>query len=134
MSETMTLVSRDTLLATAKRRFAEVTIEGLGTLRIRSLSAGDSSKIEADTYADNKKKEGSGIAKWKARHIAAAVVDEQGNRLFADKEIDTIQSFDRATVDAIYDAVAKHCGIDNETSEDAEKNSEATHDDYLPSN
>lgn len=112
---------RDRFLQAAKRRFEDVEIAGLGPVRIRNLSEGERSKIEAATHVDNQKESGSGTARWKARMILATVVDEENKPVFSEADLNTVMAIDAAVSDPLYDAIVRHCeaGV---TPEEQEKN------------
>lgn len=112
---------RDRFLEAAKRRFTEVEIAGLGLVRIRNLSEGERSRLEAATHTDNQKEPGSGTAKWKARMIISAVVDDENQPVFNDSEIGIVLAMDAAISDPLYDAITSHCES-SVTTEEQEKN------------
>ena len=105
----MTTTIRDKFLELGKRRFKEVEIDGLGTVRIRNLNCGERDAIETQTVAENKDSPGAGNAKWKARFIAACVVNEQGAPEFDGNSLGIIQAIDAVVADQLYEEIVDHC-------------------------
>ena len=111
-----TTTIRDALLASCKRRYTEETIEGLGTVRLQSLTELERAKVEV-AARDN-------ASVLRGMLIAMSLVDDEGNRLFGDGEVDTILAMDSRLTLRVSDVVLAHIGKDK--TEDAVKNSETT--------
>lgn len=122
------LISRDALLGAAVRRFAVVEIEGLGNVRIRSMTELERSRLEASIRDKKGNLSSSRMVDLKCRMIVDSVVDENGNPLFTNRDIDQIRQQDSKVTNALVDAIQKHCGWSDEDLEDLEKNSDATAD------
>ena len=133
----MTLATKDQLLdklGNAKRRYREVTLPVSGlAVRIRSLTEGELSAYQRRMFA----KGGRGfdpIALQSAnrRLFVQCLVDDEGNRQFADHEADKLADMDAADASVLYEACTEHCGIDRADVGDLAKNSVATPGDSSP--
>jgi tRNA A37 N6-isopentenylltransferase MiaA len=101
---------RDRLVESIRRRYLEVEIDGLGTVRLQSLSEGDYSRVEDAKPEDRR-----------PLLVARTLVDSAGDRLFADEDVDTISEMDFAVVHAIAERAMLHCRTQT-TVENAVKN------------
>lgn len=93
---------RHKIFAAKHRRYADVDVHGFGTIRVQSLSEKERSSLEVAAGQDP--------ASLRSRMIAAAIVDQDGNRVFSDAEVDQIGEVDFRVTLALADAVAEHCG------------------------
>lgn len=92
---------RDSLLATVgRRRYAEHEIEGLGLVRVQSLTERERSEFER--LADTKPEEA------RAFLITRALVDEEGRRLLSDTDVANVLEMDSAVTIAIGALVLRH--------------------------
>lgn len=89
---------RDRLLQTVKRRYTVKELDGVGPVRFQSLTEKD--------YGDIDKAEREGNDR--AMLIAKSVVDDNGDRVFADTDIELIKSFDLAYINALALAATEH--------------------------
>jgi hypothetical protein len=104
---------RDKLLATCnKRRVASYNVDGLGEVRLQSLTELERASVEKTANEDT--------TKLRAMLIAYSMVDEDGNRLFSDDEIGTVLAMDSRFTLPLSTAVLNHVGRDS--TEDAVKN------------
>lgn len=122
MSEGNGLFSRDALLGPAKRRFATVEIADLGKVRIRSLTEGERSRIEASMCGKDGKPSLSKMLDLKCRFIVDCVVDADGNQLFSNSDISSIRQQDSRITNALVEAIEAHCGWSERNLESIEKN------------
>jgi len=110
-----------------KRRFGEVDLPILGvTVRFQSMTEDEYSQYESAVLA----LKGGGLRKAKLedanrRFLVLCLVDGDGNRLFADKQVDEFKKWDMADIKILYKACSEHCGISESDIEDLVKNSDA---------
>lgn len=109
---TTQLSLRDKLLKTCVRRYTRRDVDGIGSVRVQSLTELERATVEAIASQDPKK--------MRAMLIVQSLVDEDGNRLFSDKEVDSVLQMDSRVSIALSDVVLDHIGRDK--SEDAVKN------------
>ncbi|MEO1063749.1 MAG: hypothetical protein AAFZ07_20215 [Actinomycetota bacterium] len=105
----MTTLTRESLLAPAKRRYRYVPlpIKG-GTARIRSLTQLEREKYEADIVDPKSNRPRSDAD----RHLLVrCLVDEEGERLFGDDETRLLADNDAGDLALVYAACVEHCGL-----------------------
>lgn len=76
---------------------------------IRGMTGAERETFEEDVqkYRD----EGQSIKAVRARLVATCAVDEDGNRIFTDDHIDTLNAKSAAVLDRLFDAVLSMSGI-----------------------
>ncbi len=126
MSEGNGYATRDAFLGPAKRRFTEAEVEGLGKVRIRSLTELERSKFEASMRAKNGEVSNLKLVDMKARLIVLCVVDGDGNPLLTHRDIDQILQQDSEVTNEVVDQIQEHCGFTKSDIEELEKNCAAT--------
>ena len=123
MTTTNGFIGKQQLMETGQRRYAEVIVPGLGKARIQSLTELERSRIEYSLiYSDDEEERAKAACEIKARWIAAALVDGDGNRIFADHETEMINQFDSRVVNVLADAIIAHCGVSKKDREALAKN------------
>ncbi len=132
MSEGNGFITRDALLGVAKRRYATVEVDGLGKVRIRSLTELERSRIEASLRDKKGNLSGNRMIDLKCRMIVETLVDGDGNLLFTNADIERIRQQDSKVTNTLTDAIQAHVGFTDEDMEDLEKNCEPTADANSP--
>ncbi len=110
------------LLGATVRRFATVPIEGVGKVRFRSLTELERSRMEASIRDKRGQVSGSKMLDLKCRMIVETVVDDNGNPVYSNSDIERIRQQDSKITNAIAEAAQAHVGISDEDLEDLEKN------------
>jgi hypothetical protein len=115
--------------AIAKRRkTAEVSVEGLGVVRIRALSAGAVVRFQADVK--KAASEGTPEDELSFPLIARSWINGDGEPLYPEAEGEAIaRELDPESFKTIVKAVLKLNGMSEDAIEDAEKNSGASRGD-----
>lgn len=116
----MSTNTRDNLLATTRRRYTVCELPGIGAVRIQSISELDRAKIEQVAAQD--------ITRMRAQLLALTLVDDEGARLFADSELDTILAMDSRVTNELSSRAMEHVGTQDGTDE-LVKNLQKTPDD-----
>lgn len=93
-------IEREQFAAYRKRRFKKVTIGDGHEIRIQSLTAGELHGIGAAPAEEQN-----------GRMIAAAIVNDDGKRLFADAEHEIFSEMDAAFVVPLVSAINEHLGL-----------------------
>jgi hypothetical protein len=99
------------LFAKAKRRYTEVdgvriqSLTELEKINVRGLW----SKRAKELPKDDKVAESEHVDRMNAELLVLTLVDESGNRLFADNEISEVQTLDSVMFDTLADAAYEHC-------------------------
>ncbi len=118
--------------ARGARRFKDVDVPLLGTVRARSITASEYVGIEAAlTRAGLAAKNGKPkqhkqlLADAYCDLLVLVYVDEAGNPLFADTDEtrQMLKKLDAAVSQTLVDAAMRHCGLDEEDLEDLAKKS-----------
>ncbi len=117
----MSIATRDALLSKVERRFKTVTVDGVD-YRLRSLTAAEFARVQGVTFEAQqaKEKRGEMFAKANAMAIRMCLVDDEGEPLLIDSDIEKLQCIDHGTFEKLADA----CGelINNVNPEEAAKN------------
>jgi hypothetical protein len=93
------------LFAALKPKAAEVTVDGVGAVRIAQLSVAEVEAIRKLTEKDEAKKD-LGL-----RFVIKAVVDEDGQPLFADSDLEDLRATSNTAMEALATEVLKHNGL-----------------------
>lgn len=104
-----------------------------GTVRLAELSSRDRSIIEATTIGVKGQAVQIRIEAFKTlreRVVAAAMVDDQGIRLYKDTELDALGKKSGQVVERLFDIVQDLSGMTPKAAQDAEGNSEGTQTGY----
>lgn len=114
--------------AARRRKTSEVEVEGVGTVRLRALSAGDAQRFQSDVQKCTTA--GRDAEELAFPLIARSWVDENNDLWLPEAEgIELARSLDPETYNAIAKAVLALNGLDVTAVDDAEKNSEASRGD-----
>ena len=122
------MIDREQFLAAAARprRFQNVTIPGLGEVRIRSLRERERSKFEAMNLDENGKPNLERLLDAKRRLIVMSVVDAEGSPILTAEDVDALADLDSGIVSRLCDEISKHSGITATDLEALSGNSDAT--------
>lgn len=97
------MLNRDAILAANDRRTAVVDVpEWGGSVTIAELSGKDRDAFEA-AFMDESKR----FVNLRARMVAISVVDEQGNRMFKDEDVEALGKKSGKALDRVFSAVQK---------------------------
>ena len=113
-------LDRAAIIGMAKPRIVTIFVpEWGGDVCLREITAGQRDQWDAWQI------ENEGAARYaniRARLLVLTICDEQGARLFGDKDIDIVSSMPAQTIDRLWDASCKLVGL---RPEDVEKTSQA---------
>ena len=120
--------SDDQFFQHCERRYTDVTVPGLGKVRIRSLTDREQRKIQ-----ENAERDADGTINLKylfADRAIACIVDEDGDDRFGDIHRERLADMDYAITRTLLDEMLKHCqdGPYTEPDEDLKKSSTVTTD------
>lgn len=116
-------INREQLLSKPVRRYTEVEIYG-EKYRLQSLTELERSDYEIAALDKNGKVQVQNLRKTRQMLIAKCLVDDEGKRLFDDKEMHYIGALDGGICGLLYKEAMRHCGYDKDDVEAIEKNSE----------
>lgn len=84
------VVGRSALLELTRkpRRYRTVDIDGVGSFRLQALTGDEQAAYERSLLSRDGKPKGNAISEVRVRLLARTLVDETGNRMFADSKED----------------------------------------------
>lgn len=119
-------LSRDQILEAKDLETREVDVpEWGGTVLVRALSGTDRDAYEASLVQIRGKQQVPNLANIRAKLVARAVVDEDGNRLFSDADIKALGQKSAAALSRVFTVAAEMSGLDEKDIEEIEGNSDA---------
>ena len=118
MSENGYVSRKDLFAEPPKRRYVDATVTGIGKVRLRSLTAADKAKYDSAALDSKGRVNTKALLTANSRLIILCVADTEGNPLFADGDIDRLQSMDSGVIERLAEECGRHCGI----TEEPEKN------------
>lgn len=119
----MTLLSKDQILGSSDASFVDVEVpEWGGTVRIASMSAADRDAFEATLIPEKGKRQADKMANFRARFVAKCLTDEEGNRLFTDKDIVELGRKNANVVNRLFDRARDLNGMTEKDVEELEGN------------
>lgn len=136
----MPTASRQQFLCGCQRRHTTCTLPVSGlTVRLQSLTEAEAMAIEMAAYerdpitGDLRRDElgrlirtEQSIRGARAQRVIATLVDDEGQRLLSDADLEQVQQLDMGDMDALDHAIARHLAPNRAVTEEAKKNSEET--------
>ena len=109
-------LGRDAILAAMDIRYEYVdTPEWGGRVRVRSLTGSERDQYDAETYAGQQAAKAQGrsglLTDFRLRRVAKAIVDDDGKRVFTDKDVAALGEKNAAVIDRIDDVVVRLSGM-----------------------
>lgn len=126
MHEQRTYAGREAILALHDLDTTEVYIDAWGTwVRVKAMSAGQQATLAALTVKSSKGEldvDVSQIAGVRAQVVAWCAVDEDGRRLFSDKDIEALNEKSGDALQTLFDAAMAVSGMSGADAETIAKN------------
>lgn len=122
----MALLGKDQILGADDRQHEDIEVpEWGGTARLRGLSGTERDAYEASllVLAPNGKVARHDLADARSKLLAKCLVDEDGERLFTDREVKELGAKNGAVIDRLYDVAKRLSGIGKESAEEKAGNS-----------
>lgn len=115
----MALLSKDEILTADDLDTEDVPCpEWGGDVRVRALTGGERDRYEMKAALS--RKDGTDMD-FRTEMVVRTIIDEEGNRLFTDKEMSRLAAKSAAPLDRLFDVVRRLSGMEEEaTEEDAE--------------
>lgn len=127
------VLSREKILGAQDLKYDEVDVpEWGGKVRIRSLTATERAKFEEHTYRVTQRVGAEGVNVEFFAHLVRlrlcvlTIVDENGNRMFADDEEDVLGQKSATGADRVFQASSKLSGLSAQAGIEAGKGSSET--------
>ncbi|MFR9807063.1 hypothetical protein ACL02T_32920 [Pseudonocardia sp. RS010] len=89
-----------------------------GTVRIRPLTGRERDRLESSLMGTNGKVSTSKLALFRARVAAMCMIDEDGERLFGDADVEVLGAKSAAALHRVAEAAQKLSGLSKEDVED----------------
>lgn len=114
----MALLSRDAILGADDRQYDEVDCpEWGGSVRVRSISGAERDRYEESLIQQRGNSRQMNMRNARAKLVALCVVDEQGNRLFSDQDVNALGRKNAKPLDRLWDACRKLSGLSDDDVE-----------------
>lgn len=126
----MAVMTRDQILATPKAGHTDIDlsdIEGWGVVRVKDLSAVERDRIEQSCVVERlvvgkggrrKLKQEMTMENLRAKFVATCVVDENGERLFSEADVQALGALNARAIDRIFTVIQERNGLRNEDFEE----------------
>lgn len=113
---------KEEILALADQAFEDVPVPQWGrTVRVGSMTAADRDDWEMEAYLE-RKATNSAPKNVRARLVARCVIDEAGERVFKDADIEALGRKNAKALDVLYDAAIRVNGIEQKEQKAIEGN------------
>lgn len=96
-----------------------------GDIILKCMTGTERDAFEASVFEQKGKDLQRNMSNLRAKLLSKCIVDEKGNRLFADKEIEIIGKKSAKVLDKLYEVSIKLNGIGQKDVEELTKNSES---------
>lgn len=108
----MALLSRDAILAADDREYEVVPCpEWGGEVRLRSLTGSERDAYEQSLVQTRGKSREMNLRNARAKLVALCAVDENGNRLFTDADVNALGKKNAKPLDRLFDAARRLAGL-----------------------
>lgn len=130
----MALLTREAILKVHDIATSTVAVlEWGGEVLVRGLSGAERDAFENAMIQGRGKNRRMNLANLRARLVAIAVVDEQGNRLFTDADIAALGEKSAAALERVFDVARNLSGLSEKDVDELSKNSPADQSDVSTS-
>ena len=120
----MTLLSKTAILAAQDLQTEDVEVpEWGGAVRVRSFTGRERDAFEASMVRGEGRDRKVDLTNMRARLVGLTVIDETGQRLFTDDEVDLLGAKSGAALDRIFAIAQKLNGLSGADVEELSKNS-----------
>ena len=120
----MTLLSKTAILTANDLQTEDVEVpEWGGTARVRSFTGRERDAFEASMVRGDGKDRKIDLTNMRARLVGLTVIDEAGQRLFTDEEVDLLGAKSGAALDRVFAVAQKLNGLSGADVENLTKNS-----------
>ena len=122
----MTLLTKSAILAANDLKTQDVDVpEWGGAVRVRAFSGRERDAFEASLVRGDGKDRKVDLTNMRARLVALSVVDEAGQRVFTDEEVDLLGAKSGAALDRVFAVAQGLNGLSGADVEALVKNSSA---------
>ena len=122
----MTLLTKSAILAANDLKTQDVDVpEWGGTVRVRAFTGRERDAFEASMVRGDGKDRKVDLTNMRARLVALSVVDEAGQRVFSDEEVDLLGAKSGSALDRVFAVAQELNGLSGADVEALTKNSSA---------
>ena len=120
----MSLLSKTAILAANDLKSEDVEVpEWGGAVRVRSFTGRERDAFEASMVRGEGRDRKVDLTNMRARLVGLTVIDETGQRLFTDEEVDLLGAKSGAALDRVFAIAQKLNGLSGADVEELSKNS-----------
>jgi len=120
----VTYLSREQILKVDDLQFEDVEVpEWGGVVRVRGLTGTERDAFEESIIDQRGKKTRVVMANLRAKLVAQSIVDEDGRRLFSERDVGALGEKSAAALQRVFNAAQRLSGISDEDVEELVKNS-----------
>ena len=120
----MTLLSKSAILAADDLKTEDVEVpEWGGTVRVRAFSGRERDAFEASLVRGDGKDRKVDLTNMRARLVALTVVDDSGQKVFTQDDVDLLGAKSGAALDRVFSVAQKLNGLSGADVEELTKNS-----------
>ena len=120
----MTLLSKTAILTANDLKSEDVEVpEWGGAVRVRSFTGRERDAFEASMVRGEGRDRKVDLTNMRARLVGLTVIDETGQRLFTDEEVDLLGAKSGAALDRVFAVAQKLNGLSSADVEELSKNS-----------
>lgn len=117
------MLTKDQILGSRKNTFFPLEVpEWGGTINVRIMSGRERDKFEQDIMERKGKEITVNMENYRARLCSFCIGDDEGNRIFSDKDIATLGEKEGNVLDRIFKFAQKINGLSEKETEEIEKN------------
>lgn len=128
-------LSRDKILAAQDLQTQEVPVpEWGGVVLVRGMTGAERDSFEASIMDMTGKERSINFQNMRAKLIAKCVIDEDGNRLFADADVEMLSDKSAAALNRVFEVAQKLCALTKDDMDELLKNSETVQTEDSSSN
>ncbi len=116
----MGLLTRDAILSASDLSFEDVEVpEWGGTVRVKMMTGTERDAFEAGTVVRRGKRAELNLVNVRARLVALTAVDEDGNLLFSQADVEALARKSAAGLNRVFEAARKLNGLTEEDTAEA---------------
>jgi hypothetical protein len=120
----MSLLSKTAILAANDLKSEDIEVpEWGGAVRVRSFTGRERDAFEASMVRGDGRDRKVDLTNMRARLVGLTVIDETGQRLFTDEEVDLLGAKSGAALDRVFAVAQKLNGLSGADVEELSKNS-----------
>lgn len=124
MSESNGYVTREQMIAPSQRVYKDVEIEGLGKVKIQTITELERSRMEAPNYTKRATLNVEKLGDARCRLVVVGLAEPQ----LTMGDVLHLRAKDSRIINLLSEAISAHCGISQADMEELEKKSETPAD------